>query len=70
VNLHTMAGNLTVYPLDGTGARLPPLSAEHVQVMPDGFRIHIQAEGQDPSPWYELVSSSGATGCKGPLRSR
>jgi hypothetical protein len=70
VNLHTMAGNLTVYPLDGTGARLPPLSAEHVQVMPDGFRIHIQAEGQDLSPWYELVSSSGATGCKGPLRSR
>jgi hypothetical protein len=61
ITLRTTPGDLSVYPLDGTGARLTRLTADDVQVLPDGFRIHIQAEGQDPSPWYELVLSNSNT---------
>lgn len=52
---HTTVPGLTVYPLDGTGARLTALSANDVQVVEDGFQIHLQGDGQNFSPWYELV---------------
>lgn len=59
VTLRTTATSLTVYPLDGTGARLPALAAD--QVMPaeaGGFRIHLGAD----SPWYEIIASGFNTG--------
>jgi hypothetical protein len=56
LTLRTTATKLTVYPLDGTGERLPELSAGDVQSIPGGFRIHLQGPGQNLSPWYELVA--------------
>jgi hypothetical protein len=56
VTLRTKAANLTVYPLDGAGQRLRALGADAVVKAPGGgFRIHLQAEGQDLAPWYEIV---------------
>jgi hypothetical protein len=52
ITLRTDAKSLTVYPLDGAGKRLAPIAAERV---PGGFRIHLQADGQPMSPWYELA---------------
>ena len=55
VTLRTSAKQLSVYPLNGAGARLKPVNAEKVE---GGFRMHLQAEGQDFSPWYELVAGN------------
>jgi len=55
LTLRTAATHLTVYPLDGSGTRLAPLSDADIERLADGFRIHLQAAGQDLSPWYELV---------------
>jgi hypothetical protein len=56
LTLRTKAANLTVYPLDGAGQRLRALPAGAVTKAPGGgFRIHLQAEGQDLAPWYEIV---------------
>ena len=54
VTLRTSASKLTVYPLDGNGARMTPLA--DVEPLDNGFRIHFQADGQSLSPWYELVA--------------
>ena len=56
LTLRTAAKAITVYPLDGAGARLKPLAAAGVQKAPGSFRIHLQADGQDLSPWFEIVS--------------
>jgi hypothetical protein len=56
LTLRTAAKAITVYPLDGAGARLKPLAATEVQKAPGGFRIHSQGDGQDLWPWYEIVS--------------
>jgi len=55
LTLRTSGRRLLVYPLDGAGARLAPLPAEAVQRAAGGFRIHLQGQGQQPAPWYELV---------------
>jgi hypothetical protein len=55
VTLRTSAAALTVYPLDGAGRRLKPLAESDVERVEGGFRVHLQAEGQSFSPWYELV---------------
>lgn len=55
ITFRTAALNLAVYPLDGSGARLAPLSNADVAAVDNGFRIHIQADGQNFSPWYEFV---------------
>jgi len=47
---------LRVYPLDGKGARLPALAARDVERVAGGFRIHLQAQGQQFAPWYELIA--------------
>lgn len=57
VTLRTFAAQLTVYPLDGTGARLAPLKDEDVQRVDGRFRIHLQANGQAFSPWYEIIGN-------------
>lgn len=56
VTLRTQAPTLAVYPLDGAGRRLRPLPSEAVMKAPrGGFRIHLQGEGQDLAPWFEIV---------------
>lgn len=52
VTIRSSRASLSVYPLDGTGARLAPLE---VAAVPGGFRVHLNAEGQPISPWYEVV---------------
>jgi len=54
LTLRSALNRLAVYPLDGAGQRLKPLGAA-VQRAGGAFRIHLQAEGQDLAPWYELV---------------
>ncbi len=55
IGLRLAARQITVFPLNGAGQRLRPLGEEHVQSSGTGFRIHLQAAGQEFSPWYELV---------------
>jgi len=54
--LRTQATRLTVYPLDSAGRRGVPLDERWVQPTEGGFRIHLQAEGQTLSPWYEITT--------------
>lgn len=61
VTLRTTARQLTVYPLDGAGMRLAPLPAQDVQKVDGGFRIHLQADGQQFAPWYEIAAEPSAT---------
>ena len=56
VVLRTAAAEVTVYPLDGSGARMKPLGAADVTPVEGGFRLRLQAEGQALSPWYEVVA--------------
>jgi len=55
LTLRSSVRRLTVYPLDGAGARLKPLSGDAVTRLKGGFRIHFQADGQALAPWYEMV---------------
>lgn len=55
VTLRTRQPRLAVYPLDGAGRRLPPLEDRFLEPVEDGFRIHLQADGQTFTPWYEIV---------------
>ena len=54
IRFSTEAKNLRIYPLNGSGARLAPLTDKDVQPVKGGFRIHLQAEGQSLSPWFEI----------------
>ena len=55
VTLRTAAKGLAVYPLDGAGQRLAALSSADVAHVQGGYRIHLQAGGQQSAPWYEIV---------------
>lgn len=56
ITLKSKAHILAVYPLDAHGNRLAPLSPRDVQRSGSTFRIHLQADGQAFSPWYEIVA--------------
>jgi hypothetical protein len=56
LRIRTRAMRLAVYPLDGAGRRQEPLSEMWVQKEGDVFRIHLQADGQPLTPWYEIVA--------------
>lgn len=51
----TNVSGLKVYPLDGNGRRFDPLNEEDNKAVDGGYRIHLQANGQAWSPWYELT---------------
>jgi len=53
--LRVEAGSIRVYPLDGSGRRLAALDASFIAKSDNGFRIHLQAAGQEFSPWYEII---------------
>ena len=55
VTINSPAQTYTVYPLDGAGRRLSPLGEGRVERVEGGIRIHLQADGDDWSPWYEIV---------------
>ena len=54
IRFATKARSLRVYPLSGAGARLAPLTGRDVQPIEGGFGIHLQADGQALSPWFEI----------------
>jgi len=56
VRLRNGAKSLKVYPLDGAGRRMRALSPGDVVHMGNSHRIHLQADGQDLSPWYEITA--------------
>jgi hypothetical protein len=53
--LRVKGDSIRVYPLDGAGQRRAALDSRFVTKSEDGFRIHLQAEGQEFSPWYEII---------------
>jgi hypothetical protein len=55
IQLTTSAKDLQVFPLSETGTRLSPLTGDDVRQVNGGYRIHLQAEGQPLSPWFELL---------------
>jgi hypothetical protein len=57
LTLRSAARRLTVYPLDSAGMRLPCLPAGAVKKSAGGFEIHLQADGQQFAPWYEVVAA-------------
>lgn len=58
VTIRGLTGEVAVYPLDGAGERLKRLPAGSVQHVRNGIRIHLQADGQNFSPWYEIVAGA------------
>jgi hypothetical protein len=56
VTIRSTAKSIVVYPLDGAGARLEALPSSAVRNAAGTFAIHLQAEGQKPAPWYEVVA--------------
>ncbi|RZZ83015.1 hypothetical protein [Pseudoxanthomonas winnipegensis] len=57
VGLTLPALQLTVYPLDARGNRLPPLAGDAVRKTSTGFELHLQSPDQAAAPWYELQAS-------------
>jgi hypothetical protein len=55
VTLRTQGKSVTIYPLDGAGTRMKALPSRDVAKTSGGVRIHLQADGQDFAPWYEIV---------------
>jgi hypothetical protein len=51
----TAGSSVTVYPLDGQGARLAPLPPAAVQRTDQGYRLSLAAGDQPWSVWYEIV---------------
>ncbi len=60
LTLRTSARQVTVYPLDGKGARLTPISASDVEKVNGGFRIHLQSNDITTSFWYEVITDANA----------
>lgn len=55
VMLRLPAKRIVVYPLDGNGSRLSPLSGGDTETVEGGFRFHLQGKEQPLTPWYEVV---------------
>lgn len=55
--IRSRAAQITVYPLDGAGRRLEPLSEDWIRREDEAFRIHVQAGGQPLTPWWEIVAA-------------
>jgi len=56
ITLRSSATHVTVYPLDRAGARMTPLADKDVRRSEGAFEVHIQGDGQELSPWYELIA--------------
>lgn len=54
ITLRTGAASLTVSALDGAGNVIGALAASEVQPVKDGFRIHLNGDGQPWSPWFSV----------------
>ncbi len=61
LTLRTTAQQITVYPLDGRGARLAALRSSDIEKVNGGFRIHLQSSEATPAFWYEILTDADAT---------
>jgi hypothetical protein len=57
VTIETSAKKMRVFPLSGSGRRSGEVAAEAVE---GGFRVHLQADGEEWSPWYEICAEGAA----------
>jgi hypothetical protein len=57
ITLRTKATAVTVTALDGSGNAVSTLPATEIQKTTEGYRIHLQGDGQQPSPWYTITAS-------------
>ena len=57
LTLRTINRDMKVFPLNGSGERLTPLGPEHVRKIKGAVKIHLHADGQPKTPWFELTVS-------------
>ena len=57
MTLRTDAADIEVFPLDERGMRKSALDIRFIERVDGGFRIHLQADGQEFAPWYEISRS-------------
>jgi hypothetical protein len=57
LTLRTAIRKLDVFPLGGSGERLSPLAMGDVQKIKGGLKIHLHADGQAKSPWFEFAAA-------------
>lgn len=57
LTLRTINRDMKVFPLNGSGERLAPLGPEHVRKIKGAVKIHLHADGQPKTPWFELTVS-------------
>jgi hypothetical protein len=57
VTLRTNATAVTVAALDGAGGIAGVLPDSEVQLVPGGFRIHLNGDGQAQSPWFTIAAA-------------
>lgn len=62
VSWEAVSGEVTAYPLDGSGQRLPALPPERVRRSQNRLQLHLHATPEETSPWYEVVID--ATGAR------
>ncbi|PTB20216.1 hypothetical protein C9I57_14140 [Trinickia symbiotica] len=55
ITLRHAFSHVTAYPLDGRGRRLAALPLRDAQLRDGVLTVHLQADGQELTPWYELV---------------
>ncbi|HET8546994.1 MAG TPA: hypothetical protein VFL57_03280, partial [Bryobacteraceae bacterium] len=55
LTLRSPASRLMVYTLDGAGERSSELDTRFVERVEGGYRVHLQADGQKFTPWFEFV---------------
>ena len=56
ITLHTQATAVNVVALDGAGRVAAALPASEIQAVKGGFRIHLNGDGQTPSPWFVVTA--------------
>ena len=57
VSWQTVARQVTVYPLDGSGQRMRALGTEQVTLKNGMVSVYLQAEAAQASPWYEVITN-------------
>ncbi len=57
LTLRTHVRKLRIFPLDGGGNRLPPLGSADVRKIKGGLKIHLHADSQPKSPWFEFAAT-------------
>ncbi|MBL8174552.1 MAG: hypothetical protein JNK48_07780, partial [Bryobacterales bacterium] len=53
-SLRVGEGSVRIYPLDGAGRRMAPIEDRFLTLQDGRLTVHLQADGQPPSPWYEI----------------